>query len=61
MSAREYCGNCRAELAYKGQVCTNCGGGLSPFKESKKSPILHYFFFIPYLVLEFWGFTYCIG
>ncbi len=60
MSLERNCKKCGAELAYKEQVCTECGEDPNPPKADKPGHYVHYFFFIPYLLAEVYGFLYCM-
>lgn len=61
MNFREKCKSCGNQLAYKGQVCTECGLESIPPKVDKPKHYLHHFFFIVYFLLEVFGFLYCLG
>lgn len=60
MSLERNCKKCGAELAYKEQVCTQCGEDPNPRKPEKSGHFIHYFFFIPYLLAEIYGFLFCM-
>ncbi len=61
MSLREYCENCGTSLAYKGQICPQCGVHPKPEKGANPAHYKHRFFFIPYLLVEVFCLLICLA